>query len=234
MKKTEDKHFWFVHKRRLINHFIGKYAKTDSLKVFDSGCGTGRDIYDFKDGIGMDISFNGLMLCGENCRMKVCGSVNEIPFKSSSFDVLLSMDVLQHEGVDEKNAVREYSRVLKKNGIVILNLPAIDSIYSYHDFSVETRHRYSRMEIKRLLKSDFEIMEMVFWNGIFFLPGVFSRTIISKLDSYVQKSDVSEVSKTTNLAGDIGLRIESIFTLSGILPVGFSLLTVGKKRNKRA
>jgi SAM-dependent methyltransferase len=229
MKEVEDGHFWFVHKRRLIKHYVEKYKGKDYLKVFDSGCGTGRDIYDFKDGIGMDISFNGLILCGENCDLKINGSVNEIPAKDSAFDVLLSMDVLQHDGVNEKQSIMEYARVLKKSGLLIMNLPAINSVYSYHDVSVETRHRYSRLEIKRMLGSKFEIIEMVFWNGIFFLPGAFSRTMISQLDSFRKKSDVSHVGEKVNLVGDIVLRVESILTYSGIMPVGFSLLTVARK-----
>jgi len=233
LKNSEDNHFWFQHKRRLLKHYIQQYLKDDSLKIFDSGCGTCRDIYDFKDSIGMDINFNGLILSDENCNLKVNGNVNEIPVKNEMFDIILSMDVLQHKGVDVKKAIKEYGRILKRNGILIMNLPSINFLYSYHDLSVDNDHRYSRLEIKRMLGEIFNIDKMVFWNGILFLPIALSRILISHLITYKKKSDVYPMSKAMNSIGNFLLKIESVMTYSNIMPVGFSLLTIARKKEKR-
>lgn len=230
MREVEDKHFWFVRKRELIKHYIKKRCERENPRVFDSGCGTGRDIAYFERGTGMDISFKGLELCQEECRMKLNGSVNEIPVRNESFDIVLSMDVLQHRGVDERKAVAEYHRILSDRGILIMNLPAFDILYSYHDFSVETRHRYSRMEIKRLLKEKFEVTDMVFWNGLLFIPGAVSRILKSRISGYEKESDVGEVNRSLNRIGSLILGFEKNLTVKNLMPVGFSILTVARKK----
>ena len=230
MSEVEDKHFWFVHKRRLIKHYLKKYCPEDKPRVFDSGCGTGRDIAYFENGVGMDISLRGLELCRKECKNRINGSVNEIPVKDESFDIVLSMDVLQHRGIDEDRTISEYHRILSKNGILIMNLPAFDMLYSYHDFSVDTKHRYSRMEIKRLLKGRFEVTDMVFWNGFLFLPGGFARVLKSKLTGYKKESDVKSIGSLVNRLGKILFKAEGFLTINRIMPAGFSILTVARKR----
>ncbi|MDD3803800.1 MAG: class I SAM-dependent methyltransferase, partial [bacterium] len=209
--------------------YLKKYCPEDKPRVFDSGCGTGRDIAYFENGVGMYISLRGLELCRKECKNRINGSVNEIPVKDESFDIVLSMDVLQHRGIDEDRTISEYHRILSKNGILIMNLPAFDMLYSYHDFSVDTKHRYSRMEIKRLLKGRFEVTDMVFWNGFLFLPGAASRILKSRISGYEKESDVGEVNNSLNRIGSLVLRLEGIFTVNNLLPVGFSILTVARK-----
>lgn len=49
-------------------------------------------------------------------------SASKLPFKDESFDVVLSTEVIEHVE-NQKAALKEMSRVLKKNGILVITTP---------------------------------------------------------------------------------------------------------------
>lgn len=230
MNEVEESHFWFSHKRFLIGRIISRYFPENSNPVIlDSGCGTGRDLKEYPNSTGMDINLTGLFFAKEKNILLINGNVNAIPVKNNIFDIILSMDVVQHKGVEEAESVRQYARVLKKNGILIINLPAFGILYSMHDRSVDNAKRFSRMEIKRLLSNNFRVEEMFFWNGVFILPASAVRILTSELAHFTGKSEVAKVNKLLNRINSFILRLESELSLRSVLPMGFSLLTVARK-----
>ena len=67
----------------------------------------------------------------------------ELPFRSSSFDIVTSFDVLYHRSViDEQIAVRETWRVLKPGGYFLMRLPAYRWLSSAHDRRAHGHRRY--------------------------------------------------------------------------------------------
>jgi len=87
-----------------------------TLKVLDVGCGKGAIISAVKKYFP-NIEFYGIdpVFSGKNI---LKGSVYRIPFKDNFFDVVMAFEVLQHTYVDI--ALREISRVLKRNGKLII------------------------------------------------------------------------------------------------------------------
>lgn len=230
---VEENHFWFRHKRFLISKLMKEYRlDSDKIMILDSGCGTGRDIKDKKNGIGFDYNFFGLMLAKSNNDKMVNGDIHNLPFKDNSFDLILSMDLLQHENIDLKHALIEYRRVLKAGGYIFINLPAYDFLFSKHDIAVGNGRRFNRIQIKRYIRGSYKLKKMFYWNT-FLLPVVLlQRKFMALFESYANKSDVRLMNKKVNRLFEIILKFESVFSLTELLPFGVSVFAIAQKRIK--
>ena len=118
--------------------------------MLDAGCGTGgllRRIDDCApslERVGLELDADAAGVARRKSRAEiVVGSVNELPFPSNSFHVVLSADVLCHANVDESAALTEFCRCLRPGGSLLLNLPAYDWLLSDHDARVHNVRRYT-------------------------------------------------------------------------------------------
>ena len=69
---------------------------------------------------------------------------------AGEFDGVVTADVIcQVE--NPAVAVAELFRVLRPGGVVVINLPAYMWMWSYHDDAVQSKHRYTRAELRSLL-----------------------------------------------------------------------------------
>lgn len=112
-----------------------------NVNILDVGCGYGRIskkiINDYPETKvkGLDISKNYVKIYNSNFNPKARaynGSAEKLPFKDSSFDVVLIIATLMYVLDDQKQnkVLSEISRVLKRDGIVLLIEPTwVSSIY---------------------------------------------------------------------------------------------------------
>jgi ubiquinone/menaquinone biosynthesis C-methylase UbiE len=127
--------------------------------VLDAGCGTGQNLLNLTreitpDAYGFDFSTHAASFWGQRCLERACvASVNEIPFAASTFEAVVSVDVLECEAVDEDEACKEMWRVLKPGGYMILVVPAYDWMLNpEHHKAVGAVRRYSRSRLTALLQ----------------------------------------------------------------------------------
>ena len=102
------------------NRFLRIIKKYTKGKILDVGCGTGyaqRRVG--KNTIGLDLTYELLEL---NKNSRVCGDALNIPFKTNSFDLVYSINIIEHVKHPQK-LINECKRVLKKNCILILITP---------------------------------------------------------------------------------------------------------------
>ncbi len=108
----------------------------DSI-VLDVGCGTGRNIKTIsertKEITGIDMDARAVALLQNE--YKEIPSINivranavQLPFGSESFDVVTFLEIIGNLGDDKKQALSEAGRVLKKDGILILNAHSEDAL----------------------------------------------------------------------------------------------------------
>ncbi len=71
-------------------------------------------------------------------------------------DVIVMHDVLEHIE-DEAATVAHLSSLLKPSGVLVLSVPALPSLFGYHDEQLGHYRRYTRRTLRGALESTFEI-----------------------------------------------------------------------------
>lgn len=132
--KGELKRFTIISK--LIKAEIGDGM---SRKLVDLGCGSGLLLLIAKafkmELYGLDISSSILnelekLIEERNVRCKLLKSdIRKTPFLNSEFDIAICSEVLEHIENPE-DAIKEMSRIIKKNGIAIITVPFEEDIQS--------------------------------------------------------------------------------------------------------
>ncbi len=231
----EDFYWWYrgLHKI-LLNHFRKYTRKQDVLNILDAGCGTGKVLELFKDYgriTGLDIS--GDAICFAHTRdikmHLVQGNAMSLPFSNNAFDCVITLDVL-YALEDDNEAAKEFSRVLKKSGLLIANLPAFQWLYSSHDVAVSGRRRYTRGKIVKILsENSFRIEKITYWNAVLFPLEAVIRIINIFLPRKYHESDLKCLPKPINiiLTGIVYLEAGLINIFN--FPFGLSLFVVARK-----
>lgn len=119
-------------RQEVLKETLLRYLPQGALLV-DIGCGVGESLYALREYyrmIGLDYAFSSGLLGARQLlgsEAALCqGSVNELPFASSSLDGSLCLEVLEHLP-DDSLALKELARVLKPGGLLIAAVP-----YSYY------------------------------------------------------------------------------------------------------
>jgi ubiquinone/menaquinone biosynthesis C-methylase UbiE len=145
-------------------------------RVLEIGCGGGALLAALQKGgrhpFGLDINDAALKLAqrvAPAARLTI-GSASALPYRPSSFRVLLAQHVIEHF---ERSAalLAEWGRVLIPGGTIVLVTP--NTNYPDHAcfFDPTHRHIYSRPELDRLLEqSGFEVQHSATFRPLLNLP----------------------------------------------------------------
>lgn len=157
-----------------LNDIAPDYIRGNLL---DLGCGEKpyKLIYDSlcNSSIGVDVK-----TCKhEQKYVDVFASADEMPFENETFDSVLCTNVLEHVPNMEK-AFSEISRVLKKEGYLIISVPFLYPVHeSPYDF-----YRYTIYGIKHQLEQNgFKIKHEMAWGGIGTLICVYFHLFLGKM-----------------------------------------------------
>lgn len=236
----EDIYWWYVALRMITCAFIQKIESGNRrLKILDAGCGTGgglKQLSYYGNVYGIDISEEALSLCKKRGLNRLTqASINHMPFKEGTFDMIVSHDVICHTAVkDDNKVISEFHRLLKPGGVVLLNTPAYNWLISEHDKAVHTSHRYTRKEIiKKLRMNGLTVIKATYWNTILFpflaLFRLCKKNIINKKTS----SDLKKLPEWINNLLKFIVTIECYLLQKINLPFGLSIFCIARKEEKR-
>lgn len=235
MYNLENFYWWFVARRRLLESMIKDVAgKYKAPLILDVGCGTGINfslLSRFGETISTDESEDALKFSKNRGLTRIVRSdIEFLPFKSSTFDIITALDVLEHID-DDLEAMAELLRVIKKDGVLLITVPAYGFLWSEHDEALHHRRRYTASELRnKLTNSGFEVERISYYITFLFFPILFMRFAQSLFKKSVRaKTSHIILPKWLNslMIGILGLER---FLLRWVnFPFGVSLVCVVRK-----
>lgn len=151
--RVEDGHWWYRGRRRVIDLVLAKLGLPSGARILDAGCGSGRNMVELGrlgTVTGIELSPTSVAVARERGVGEVVeGSVLELPFADQSFDLAVSLDVIEHLE-DDRGALRELRRTVAPGGALVVTVPAYQWLWSAHD---EINHHHRRYNTKMLLQA---------------------------------------------------------------------------------
>jgi ubiquinone/menaquinone biosynthesis C-methylase UbiE len=231
----EKNHWWFFSKRRFVKLLMEKYViKQKDLTILDAGCGTGvmlSELSSYGKAIGFDISDGAI----KNCKKRDISNVNlaraeKLPFKDGTFDLIVALDVIEHLDSDLL-ALREFKRICKKDGFLLITVPAFKFLWSTHDEVLDHKRRYTREELDgKLRSSGFRVIRSTYLYFILF-PFI---TVAKVSDRWFRKRAETEIGEFSRPVNDFMKKLLSVeaFLIKRVnFPFGSSVLSLAKREN---
>lgn len=219
--------FWFRQRNRILRHLIDKYAEKSSV-MLDAGTGTGIDLDISESVIGLDIDIYGLMHASGKGHSAVNADASALPFKDTAFDCIYAMDLICNENVNIEHTMNEFHRILKPQGTLIMNLPAVKALYSSHDRAVGNARRFNRPHLMRMKEfRKFVMTESIYWNT-FLMPAAVARRIALNAAGGIHSDTGSTI--RVNSVFDHIMKLEFPYAAAGSMPIGLSIMTVMRKK----
>lgn len=232
--ENQDKLWWYLGMTEINNSLIRTFVpKKNNLKILDAGCGPGAmlpSLSKYGDALGIDLSDEALTYARKRGSVEK-GDVTSLNFKSGSFDVVVCLDVLYHMWVkDESIALKEFNRVLKYDGILLLREPAYNWLRGNEDVGSLTKRRFQKKELKnKINNSSFKILKISYAN-CFLFPLLLIVRILTGLKKKRGSSDMHLPPFFINQLLFQILKTEASLLRFISFPFGSSLICVAQKK----
>ena len=226
-------HWWFEGRKLILDRILNKFIKKKKI-ILDYGCGVGINL-GMLSKYGKVFYYDKSKLAINYVKKKFSNknffiNINKLLKYKNKFDLIVATDVIEHIKNDEKEIIK-ISDLLKKDGYILITVPAFQSLYSSKDISLKHFRRYNKETLRNLLNKHFYEIKFTYFNFILFLP--ISFLILFFIITNIQF--INRVEKKPNfLINKLAFyffAFESFFINKINFPFGISLLFFGKKIN---
>jgi SAM-dependent methyltransferase len=234
MFRLEERYWWYEGSMRFILSALRDIGVGETVRVLDAGCGTGGLLRRLapRRSWGIEIAPEGI----RHCRRRGLGnivqaSVTELPFRSDSFDVVLSIDVLVHEWIgDDHEALQEMQRVLIPGGFVLIQVAAHRALWSAHDVATLTRHRYTRNELaEKVARAGFDVVRITYRNTLLSPLAILLKLLRRRRAAAATRGDLFALPRVVDRGLFLLLALENHVARRVPLPAGLSIFCVAQK-----
>ncbi|MSR45910.1 MAG: class I SAM-dependent methyltransferase [Planctomycetes bacterium] len=156
--EVEERNWWYRARRHLIAKWLRRRRVEVGrpLEILDVACAAGmsfRHFAEFGRVRGIDLSSETVRLCRERGidRVVQCDA-QRLPFRDESFDVVLSLDALEHLP-DDAAGIAEIARVARHDALLLVTVPAFMFLWSPHDVAFHHHRRYVASELRQKLSA---------------------------------------------------------------------------------
>ena len=233
MRRIEDRHWWFVSRRRIVDRMLEKFTQPAARRILDVGCGTGGNLpmlSKFGEVIGIEMSTAARSSAmGRGASQIYLGSFPEdLPEAARDFDLITFLDVLEHLD-DDIGALQATQGLLAPSGKVLITVPAFNFLWSSHDAQHHHRRRYSADQLKKLLlQSGLEPLYVSYFNTWLF-PVISALRIAKRLTGNHHSDDERMPSPMVNSLLKFIFSSERHLLGRLSLPFGVSIMAIARK-----
>ena len=235
--RLESESFWFRSRNRLIAWVLRKYFP-QARDAFEVGCGTGFVLSEIRRAFpalnvsGSDVYVEGLQFASERLPGVPLYQMEatRVPFVEE-FDVICSLDVLEHIEKDEV-ALGQMRRALRPQGGLIVTVPQHACLWSAVDEYSLHKRRYARRElVQKARRAGFDVLRVTSFVALLFPLLVASRIRtrgrVETFDPHVE----FRLSRRAGATLGAMMTLERALIGAGLsFPFGGSLLLVGRRR----
>jgi SAM-dependent methyltransferase len=231
----ERRHWWYTSTRDLVTDRL-RAAGVGTGPALDVGCGTGAMVdrlgeLGIEPRIGLDPNPDALPWArghGVAPAGLAAGPMTALPVRGGSLCAVTALDVLEYLD-DDAAALREYARVLRPGGVLVVSVPANEWAWSEYDVAFGHRRRYSAPGLGAALAGAGLVVEHVTAYHAWLTPValLLRRTPAAKLLTEPERATF--VHPRLNRLLVAVARVERLVARRRRLPVGMSLLAVARR-----
>lgn len=189
--KSNEQDWWLETKARIIAELVRYYFPNTSIEIFDIASGTGFIANEirrigYKNITVSDRSKTALkMLSAEFNEVKSIDLPSLVGIQET-YDCILLLDVLEHIS-DDYGSLQSATKLLKKNGKIIITVPAFEFLWSQKDVRVEHKRRYTKKTLERvIMHAGLKIEYCSYYNFFLFLPALL-YAMVNKNDERIPR-----------------------------------------------
>jgi SAM-dependent methyltransferase len=230
--RAEDRHWWYRGRRTVLEGVLGGLDLPAGTRILDAGCGSGRNMIElarYGAVTGVELSETSVALARERqCGEVVAGSVLEMPFPDHSFELAVSLDVIEHLE-DDLTALREMRRTVAPGGALLVTVPAYQWLWSGHDEINHHHRRYTRRSLQHVAEqAGWRQARTTYFNSLL-LPVAILLRVLDRVNTKTTESslDLWVPPEPLNWVLERPLALEAaMIKRGGRIPAGLSLLAL--------
>lgn len=231
--EVEDLHWWYAGRRRVLHEVLAGLDLEPGARILDAGSGSGRNMVElarFGHVTGIELAEASVRAArARGVGDVVQGSVDALPFEDDSFDLAVSLDVIEHLE-DDRLALRELRRVVAPGGRLLVTVPAYQWLWSSHDIVNHHHRRYKRATLLAAAQdAGWHLISSTHFNSLL-LPAAIAARGLERLRPRTPADGTSDLDRTPRLLNSVlqrPLNLEArVIGRGRRIPAGLSLLAV--------
>ena len=232
---ADENHFWMKWRWEKLKQLKSYFLK-DNNHFLEIGCGNGIAVNQIENEFncivdGCDLNEPAMLLSKPSRGKKLLYNIyDKHQLLVNKYDGIILLDVLEHI-TNPVDFLSTANMSAKENGLVIINVPAYQWLYSNYDLYVGHIKRYNKADMEQLMKSSgLEIVKMQYWGALLIPIAVLRKFLIANKKEDVIKSGFKPPSKIADWFLRTLMKIELSLPFS--FPFGTSLIAIGKIKQK--
>lgn len=175
LANVERNHWFYSGKRAIVRHWIQRLRPLQPNDLLaDCGAGTGYFASEMTKTcrvLAVDDYEESLVIARQQLGAERVrkGSCTALPLEDASVDVLTALDVIEHVEHD-RAAVRDFARVVRPGGLVVITVPALMLLWSDWDLVLHHYRRYTRKSLLEIVPPDLFEVECCQYVNVAALP----------------------------------------------------------------
>ena len=226
--KNQEKHWWFQARKKIIEQIISDINLKKKINILDFGAGSGVNLDMLRKHGLVDIHEQNkyARTAIKKKQIEIKNLYSTLKIKKNFYDLILMADVIEHVK-QPKQLLKNLKKFLKKDGRILVTVPAYQFLFSKKDKVLGHYRRYDKKRLKKELKG-FKIENISYFNTFLCIPIVI-MTLLNKLlkRDYIEKVETTPNFILNKLCYAIFVT-EKYFIKYFNLPFGISIYVLAK------